>query len=99
MRRKKKDKDTLLRQTLKPKSLTAYSVVWSTYSVQPEDGCAHCTGKRPRDFFLKTMAGRKTSQRTSANFEISDSDDDDDNEEISKVIRNLDAKLQEKEVK
>ena len=45
------------------------------------------------------MAGRKTSQRTSANFEISDSDDDDDNEEISKVIRNLDAKLQEKEVK
>ncbi|CAL8330649.1 unnamed protein product [Gadus morhua 'NCC'] len=43
------------------------------------------------------MAGRKTSQRTSSNFEISDSDDDDDNEEISKVIRNLDAKIQEKE--
>ncbi|XP_056461285.1 uncharacterized protein LOC130401501 [Gadus chalcogrammus] len=41
------------------------------------------------------MAGRKTSQRTSSNFEISDSDDE--NEEISKVIRNLDAKLQEKE--
>ena len=56
--------------------------------------------KETRDFFLKkTMAGRKTSQRTSSNFEISDSDDDDDNEEISKVIRNLDAKIQEKEVK
>ena len=51
-------------------------------------------GKETRDFFLKkTMAGRKTVS------EISDSDDDDDNEEISKVIRNLDAKLQEKEVK
>ncbi|KAK0148848.1 hypothetical protein N1851_010702 [Merluccius polli] len=41
------------------------------------------------------MAGRKTSQRTSLNFEISDSDDE--KEEISKVIRNLGAKLQEKE--
>ena len=49
-------------------------------------------GEETGDFSLKkTMAGRKTSQRTSLNFEISDSDDE--NEGISKVIGNLDAKL------